>query len=138
MSIVELKIQNTMRTKKRFFYEYLHEQQYIEQKTNEINTVDKAFLSYMEWNLLGAHLFIPLDSLCFFFTVATFISAKRVFQTKIQNPYEKKSSQICWQPLDFFLPCKRTYFDRYIYINAIALRCIVWRYFLVFMSFLFV
>lgn len=56
-----------MNKKNDFFYEYLHEQQYIEQKTNEINTVDKAFLNYMEWNLLGAHLFIPLDSLCAFF-----------------------------------------------------------------------
>lgn len=64
MSIVELKIQSTMCTKI-FFYMYICMN--IEQRTNEINTVDKALLNYMEWNLLGAHLFIPLDSYFYFF-----------------------------------------------------------------------
>lgn len=137
MSIVELKIQNTMRTKKRFFYEYLHEQQYIEQKTNEINTVDKAFLNYMEWNLLGAHLFIPLDSLCFFSRWLPLFRPSACFRQKYRIHTRKSQAKFVGNHWIFFFPANvRISTD--IYNNAIALRCIVWRYFLVFMSFLFV
>lgn len=113
MSIVELKIQNTMRTKKRFFYEYLHEQQYIEQKTNEINTVDKAFLNYMEWNLLGAHLFIPLDSLCFFSRWLPLFRPSACFRQKYRIHTRKSQAKFVGNHWIFFLPCKRTYFDQY-------------------------
>lgn len=132
MSIVELKIQNTMRTKKRFFYEYLHEQQYIEQKTNEINTVDKAFLNYMEWNLLGAHLFIPLDSLCFFSRWLPLFRPSACFRQKYRIHTRKSQAKFVGNHWIFFFPAN-------VRISTnITLWCIVWRYFLVFMSFLFV